>query len=342
MRILHGLSGGVDSACAAKKLMDLGHEVEGAVLLMHEYTEIKAAELSASELSIKLHVIDAKDEFDKTVKENFISEYLSARTPNPCIICNERIKFKFLYDYAMANGFDAISTGHYAKLTVISDEYGERYAISQADDLKKDQSYMLYRLPSFILSKLILPLCNTTKSEVRKAAADNALSVADRPDSQEICFLPDGNYAEYIESARGKSKKGNFIDPDGRVLGTHNGIIRYTVGQRKGLGISLGTRVFVTEINPNNNTVTLSDTPIGSRKIRIFNVVFSGLTVKQLSEGTRVFVKIRYSAPLTEAFATLLENGEIELLFDTPQRAAPGQSAVAYIDGTVAFGGIIR
>ncbi len=342
MKILHGLSGGVDSACSAMKLKAMGHDVEGAVLLMHEYTETEAARRSAEELSIKLHVIDCRFEFDKIVKENFVSEYMSGRTPNPCIICNERVKFKFLYDYAMENGFDAISTGHYAKVVKIIDEYGERHAIARAKDLAKDQSYMLYRLPESILSKLILPLSDITKGEVRKDASEGRISASERPDSQEICFLPGGNYADYIEEVKGKSEKGSFIDAKGNILGTHNGIIRYTVGQRKGLGISLGTRVFVTDINPKNNTVTLSDTPIGKQKIRLSRVVFSGFTRENLVSNRRVLVKIRYSAPLTEAVAELLENGEIQLAFDAPQRAAPGQSAVAYLDDAVVFGGIIQ
>lgn len=341
MRILIGLSGGVDSAYAAKKLIELGHELEGAVLIMHEHTEIEPARLSAEELRIKLHVIDATLEFDKVVKKNFVSEYLSARTPNPCIICNEKVKFKLLYDFAVRNGFDAIATGHYAKVTKIIDKDVEKYAICRADDLKKDQSYMLYRLPPEILSKLILPLGETTKAQVRCAAANGALSAADRPDSQEICFLPDGNYADYIESVCGKAKKGNFIDTDGNILGIHNGIIRYTVGQRKGLGISLGTRAFVTEINPENNTVTLSSEPLGKREIEVLDVVFSGITPDKLARGLRAFVKIRYSAPFVEAVCSLGENGVLKLTFDTPVRAAPGQSAVAYVDGIVAFGGII-
>ena len=341
MRILLGLSGGVDSAYAAKKLMQDGHCVEGAVLLMHEHTEIDAAALAAQELSIKLHVIDATDEFNRIVKENFVSEYLSARTPNPCIICNERVKFKFLYDFAMKEGFDAIATGHYAKVTKICDQFGQRYAISQAEDTKKDQSYMLYRLPQKILSTLVLPLGDTTKLDVRKEAKSRSLSAADRRDSQEICFLPDGNYAEYIESVRGPSKKGDFIDEKGNILGTHNGIIRYTVGQRKGLGISLGSRVFVTEINPDDNTVTLSGEPKGKSEIFISDPVFSGVTPKMLSNPIKARVKIRYSAPLVEAECRLLSDGRISLKFDAPLRAAPGQSAVAYIDKSVAFGGII-
>ena len=162
MRILVGISGGVDSAYAAKKLLTEGHKVEGAVLIMHDYTEIDAAREAAESVGIKLHEIDCRDNFEK-IKENFVSEYTKGRTPNPCIICNERVKFRTLYDYAIDNGFDAIATGHYARLTSIDG----RFALAMPEDKRKEQTYMLYRLPEEILSKLVLPLSEGTKTEIR-------------------------------------------------------------------------------------------------------------------------------------------------------------------------------
>ena len=340
MKILLGLSGGVDSACAAKKLLDEGHEVEGATLLMHEHTETKEAERAARELGIKLHIIDARDTFEEIVKSDLVSEYLSARTPNPCIICNEKVKFRGLYTYAMEHGFDCISTGHYARIEKISDGNDTRFAVKRALDDKKDQSYMLYRLGQDVLSRLLFPLGDFTKEEVRVYAAEQGISAANKKDSQEICFLPDGNYADYIEMKAGRCPEGDFIDTDGRVLGRHKGIIRYTVGQRKGLGISLGERAFVTEIDPIKNTVTLSPTLTGKCEVDISGVVYSGLSRPADGTSLHLKAKLRYTAPLMDCIAEL-HGDSATLRFEQEVKAAPGQSAVLYSGDTIAFGGII-
>ena len=342
MKILVGISGGVDSAAAAKRLIGDGHTVEGIVLIMHEHTELCAAREAAMSIGIPLHEVDCTVEFDRVVKENFVSEYRSARTPNPCIICNERVKFRYMYEYAVAHGFDRIATGHYASVVKISDGLGERYAIAAGKDKRKDQSYMLHRLPSTILEKLLLPLADEEKTDVRAFADSVGISAADRPDSQEICFLPDGNHADFIESVAGKCPEGDFVDEEGHPLGRHRGIIRYTVGQRKGLGIALGERVFVTAIDAEKNTVTLSPTHTGRARIDLADVVCTGLAVAGEPVKLRAEVKIRYTAPLAWAEATVYPDGTASLIFDSPVKAAPGQSAVAYRDGTVLFGGIIR
>lgn len=229
MRILVGISGGVDSAFAAKKLILEGHEVEGAVLIMHEFTELSAAREAAESVGIRLYEIDCRDSFNE-IKQNFVSEYINARTPNPCIICNERVKFKMLYDFAIERGFDAIATGHYARV----ERLNGRYTLAIPEDERKEQTYMLYRLPQNILSRLILPLSEGKKTNIRIIAKEQGISAANREDSQEICFLPNGGHTDYIESVAGKSVEGNFVDENGRVLGRHKGIIHYTVGQRKG------------------------------------------------------------------------------------------------------------
>ncbi len=338
MRILVGISGGVDSACAALELMRSGHTVEGAILKMHEYSDIDGAMRVAEALGIPLHVIDATESFNNIIKENLADEYLAGRTPNPCILCNEKVKFKGLYDFAVEQGFDRIATGHYARIVKCTD----RFAVAAASDGRKDQSYMLYRLPQEILSMLLLPLSDVEKSEVRALAADAGIPVADKKDSQEICFLPNGGHAEFIEERRGICPKGDFISPDGVALGRHNGIIRYTVGQRKGLGIALGERVFVTDINPVDNTVTLSPTMIGREEITVDSLVFSGLETLAEGDEIQLTVRLRYSAPRIPTRVTMLHGGVARLEFDTPVTASPGQSAVLYDGDTVLFGGFIR
>ncbi len=309
------------------------------MLVMHEYCELDSARQVASDIGIKLHEIDASEAFENIVKENFSNEYLAGRTPNPCILCNERVKFKALYDFAMENGFDKIATGHYADVIF---ENG-RYAVKRSVNKAKDQSYMLYRLPQHILEKLMLPLRDFDKSEVRSFAEDENISVASKKDSQEICFLPDGRYAEYIESVKGVCPEGNFVDSDGRVLGKHKGIIHYTVGQRKGLGIALGARVFVTEICPKTNEITLEYNMRGRKEILLSDVVFSGIVPPNEGKLTlELPVKLRYTAPLVMAECELSCDGTARLKFENPMIAAPGQSAVAYIDDRVAFGGYIN
>lgn len=337
MKILVGISGGVDSAYAAKKLLTEGHEVEGAVLIMHDYTELDAARDVATSVGIKLHEIDCRNSFED-IKQNFVNEYTSGRTPNPCIICNERVKFRTLYDYAMANGFDAIATGHYAKVVKIDG----RYALAVPEDMRKEQTYMLYRLPKEILSRLILPLSEGTKSEIREQARDQGISAAYRSDSQEICFLPEGNHTEYIESVAGKCPEGNFVDTDGKILGRHKGIIHYTVGQRKGLGISLGERAFVTAIDPENNTVTLEPKISGKDSLFITDIVYSGMAAPESETVVELDVKLRYTAPLVKTVARLYPDGTAKLELPEPQKFAPGQSAVLYRDGVVMLGGLIK
>ena len=340
MKILIGMSGGVDSTYAAFRLKEQGHTVEGAVLIMHEYTDITAARAAAESVGIPLTVIDARERFCACVIPNFIAEYSHARTPNPCIVCNSDVKFRLLCDFAVENGFDAIATGHYAN--IINVESNGRYAIKRAGDSKKDQTYMLWRLPQDILARLILPLGDMTKEELRENAGAHGLSSADAPDSQEICFIPDGDYASYIEENIGASTPGDFVDEEGSVLGQHSGIINYTVGQRKGLGISLGARAFVKSICPESNRVIISLDPPMSDTVSISGMVFSGM--EEPSEGAKIplSVKLRYQAPPIECSAEYLGQGRAKLHLSTPARSlTPGQSAVLYDGDTVVAGGFI-
>ena len=342
MKILLGMSGGLDSTYAARRLMDEGHVVEGAVLVMHPHTDISAARESADALGIPLHVISAEEDFEKSVVENFLDEYICARTPNPCVICNREVKFERLVSFACENGFDKIATGHYASVVKISSGNEERYALKRSRDIKKDQTYMLWRLSQRQLGMLMLPLSDLEKSEVREAARGEGLVAADREESQEICFIPDGDYAAFIENRRGVSEKGSFINNDGKILGEHNGIIRYTIGQRKGLGIAMGERVFVTDINVMNNTITLSPDDSYADRILISDVVFSGIPEMKAGEECDLSVKVRYLAPMIKARLRYLGEGRAEALLETPVRAVtPGQSAVFYDGDLVALGGFI-
>jgi tRNA-specific 2-thiouridylase len=342
MKILLGMSGGIDSTYAAVKLKSEGHTVEGAVLVMHEYTELDAARQAAESVGIPLHEIDCRKRFDEIVKRNFIEEYKNARTPNPCIICNSEIKFRLLCDEAKKCGFDKIATGHYASIVKLFFGENVRYAIARPRDTKKDQTYMLWRLSQDILSMLMFPLSDSVKADVRDAARLSGLAVADREESQEICFIPDGDYAAYIESRYGKSEEGWFVDEEGRRLGRHKGIIHYTVGQRKGLGIAHGKRAFINNINVEKNEITLGFDKELCNVVSVSDIVFSGMEPPTSPVTVECEVKLRYQARPTAASVTIFPDMKAKVDLVVPQPSVtPGQSAVFYKDNTVLFGGFI-
>ena len=339
MKILIGLSGGLDSTYAAYLLKKGGHTVIGASVIMHKYTDTTAAKKAAETIGISYIEIDKSSEFNSIVVTNFIDEYCNGRTPNPCVVCNRFIKFDALYEYAMENGFDAVSTGHYSSI----EKENNRYFIKRADDTSKDQSYVLWRLSQEQLSMLYLPLSGMKKSEIRDKARLLGFSAADAPESQENCFIPDNDYVSFIKNSTGKDfPSGNFLDRDGGILGPHKGLINYTVGQRKGLGISLGEPMFVASLNPIDNSVTL---------VRSGEEYFSSMIVDDLSfmklppnhnlKKMNATVKVRYSAKPINCEIIFAED-TIEVIFETPIRAVtPGQSAVFYQDNDLLFGGII-
>ncbi len=341
MRILVGMSGGIDSTYAAIKLKNEGHTVEGAVLVMHDYTETELAKKSALEVGIPIHIVDAREKFNSSVIPDFINEYINGRTPNPCIICNSEVKFLVLLRFALENGFDAIATGHYAKIVKVTKNGRIHHAVARAKDMKKDQSYMLYRLGEDILSRLILPLGDMTKEEIREEATRLSLSSADRGESQEICFIPDNDYASFIEERVGDSVPGEFVDENGCVLGIHKGIIHYTVGQRKGLGISASARIFVTDIDPKTRRITLSYENKMKKRLFVSGIRPLGRE-EYIKAGSRYFVKTRYHATPTPCVIEEVCDDGIYIAHDTPIKApTPGQSAVFYDGDVVAFGGII-
>ena len=339
-KVLLGMSGGIDSTYAVLKLRSLGYEVEGAILKMSEHTDIPAAQRAADALGVKLHVVDCREEFSSCVVENFVSEYCSARTPNPCIVCNREVKFKKLCDCAKAVGCDTVSTGHYAR--VLRNEENGRYYISRGLDSRKDQSYVLWRLSQEELEMLFFPLADDVKIEVKERSKEMALPSAEAKESQEICFIPSNDHTAYMEELLGKKfEEGNFVDADGKVLGKHKGVPRYTIGQRKGLGISLGTHAFVTSIDPVANTVTLGDEEeLFKNELCISDLIFQKRIIAD-GESVRLFAKIRYAAKPVMCTVTV-NGGKAHVVLDESARAiTPGQSAVFYDGDDVVFGGFI-
>lgn len=340
MKIVVGLSGGLDSAFTAYTLKNEGHSVEGLCLVMHDYTDVEGAKRVAELLDIKLHTLDCRDTFKKYVISNFISEYSSGHTPNPCTVCNRYVKIAQLCNFARENGFDKAATGHYAK--IFFDQQSQRYCIEKGSDERKDQSYMLWYLTQEQLSTLYFPLSDITKEEIRKQAATTPFAhLADAKESQEICFIPDNDYAGYIEREKGKFPQGNFVDAAGKVLGRHKGIIHYTVGQRKGLGIALGAPAYITNIDPVKNTVTVEKmSDVQSNALTAVNLNGQLFDVKEGGEYT-LDVKIRYAAKPMTAKVKITDEKAI-VTFDAPVRAVtPGQSAVFYQNNKIAFGGTI-
>jgi tRNA-specific 2-thiouridylase len=337
-KVLIALSGGVDSAVVAERLKSEGHEIEGLFLKMSPLHEnaAPAAKNTADALGIPLNIEDATDLFSSVVISDFLSEYSSGRTPNPCIVCNPLVKFKLLYDFAIKNGFEKIATGHWAN---IAEENGKKY-ISVAANRKKDQSYMLYRLPKEIIDMLIFPLGSVSdKAEVREIAKNASLPNFSAPDSQEICFV-EGDYTEYIKERLKDIRSGCFIGPEGENLGCHKGIIHYTVGQRKGLGVSYNSPLYVKSINAENGNVHLCRSGEEYFSSLYLNKVFFPYEPEEKTFSSSV--KVRYSASGEEAEVRVFENGEAEVLFSRPVRAAcPGQSAVFYRGNTVIGGGMI-
>lgn len=324
---------------AARILIEQGHEVEGAVLLMTDHSTPAEAEVSAREVGIPLHVIDCREEFQRVVIGDFLDEYRRGRTPSPCTVCNRNVKMNYLHRYAVENGFDGYATGHYCK--IVQGENG-RFAPQLAKDLRKDQTYMLWRMTQEQLSILHTPLADRMKAELRAEAAELGLTAAGAGESQDTCFIPEGmTCRDYLAAHIGEDLSGNFVDADGKALGKHLGIQYYTVGQRKGLGIALGKPAFVTRIDPIAKTVMLrfaEDT--FAKKITISHLNFVGDEPRTEGELKRL-VKIRYAAPPVPA--TIRFEGEVATVeFDSPVRTpAPGQSAVFYDGDRLALGGVI-
>lgn len=347
-RVLLGMSGGVDSSVAAHLLKERGYEVVGVTMkLWSDSNEIdtptKDARKVCEKLGIEFHEVDFKKEFKEKVIDNFIDEYFKGHTPNPCVYCNKNIKFDDLFKKADELNCKYVATGHYA-LIGHNEETG-KYELRKAKNDKKDQTYVLYNLNQEKLSRIIFPIGEYEKDKIREIAQDIGLEVHNKPESQDICFIPDGDYEKFIkENSDRQIFKGSFVDGDGNVLGSHNGIINYTIGQRKGLGITFGKPTYVVGIDGNENTITLGDNEdLYTDSLIAKDVNFTIFDIKELKEDLRVEAKIRYSASPSKAIVTKIDDNRVQVKFDIPQRAiTKGQSVVFYKGEVLLGGGIIE
>ena len=335
------MSGGVDSSAAAVCLQRAGYECIGATMVMHGECDsegVSDARAVAEALNMDFQVIDVRDEFRRYVMDEFVRSYLAGETPNPCIVCNKTLKFGLFADYAKKLGADTIATGHYARV----EKCGDRYLLKKGKDPKKDQSYVLYNLNQKILSRLVLPLGAMDKSEVRELALEASLKNASKKESQDICFVPDGDYVGFIERYTGRlPPEGDFVLRDGKVMGRHKGIIRYTVGQQKKLGLGIHTPLYVLEKDAAANRIILgSNEDLFTRTVIAKDI--NWIADEAPTFPFRAAAKIRYKH--AEQSATVEEAGEgrVKVTFDEPQRAAtPGQAVVFYDGDTVIGGGTV-
>ena len=354
-RVVVGMSGGVGSSVAAYLLKEQGYDVVGVTMQIWQKEDacsieenggccglsaVEDARRVAAALKIPYYVMNFRQEFQKSVIDYFTDEYLNGRTPNPCIACNRYVKWEALLNRSLSIGADYIATGHYARIEQLPNG---RYALRRSAALAKDQTYALYNLTQEQLKRTLMPVGAYSKDEIRAIAERKGLLVADKPDSQDICFVPDGDYASFIEkTVRERSGQelpdGNFVTPDGRILGRHKGIVHYTVGQRKGLGLALGYPAFVLEIRPETNEVVIGTYEESlTRTVKADGLNF--MSIEDLTEPRRVFARIRYNHK--GAWCTVEKTGsdEVTCHFEEPQRAVtPGQALVFY-DGEYVLGG---
>lgn len=350
-KVVVGMSGGVDSSVAAYLLKEQGYDVIGVTMQIWQdesqeqiednggccgITAVDDARRVAMQLDIPYYVMNFKNEFKKNVIDYFTDEYIHGRTPNPCIACNRHVKWESLLKRSLEIGADCIATGHYARIAQL--ENG-RYAIRNSVTAKKDQTYALYNLTQEQLSHTLMPVGDYNKDEIRAIAEKIGIQVAHKPDSMEICFVPDNDYAGFITRETGYvSRPGNFVDLQGNILGTHKGIIHYTVGQRKGLGLAMGHPVFVVAIRPETNEVVIGENDdVFSTKLYANNINL--MSVDKIEEPIRARAKIRYSHEGADCTIRMADDGLLECVFDEKQRAVtPGQALVIY-DGDYVLGG---
>lgn len=349
-KVLLGMSGGVDSSVSALLLKEKGYEVIGITMQLwcDDNKTVEDAKKVCDKLGIEHHVVNYKEEFKKYVIDDFINKYLDAKTPNPCIECNRYLKFGMMWEKAKELGAYYIATGHYAK-TCYSEKY-KRYVIKKSDSIKKDQSYVLYNIPKEIIEHIIFPLQSfESKDDIRNIAIKNGLSVANKPDSQEICFIPDNDYSNFLKEnvndieSKNCIKPGNIVDISGNVRGKHKGLINYTIGQRKGLGIQNDKPLYVIKLDKKYNQVIVGQKENTYSKEAFVNDI-NLLAIDNITNSINVKAKIRYAAK--EASATVYsvegKNDLLKVVFDEPQMAiTPGQAIVFYDDDIVIGGGKI-
>jgi len=356
-KVIVAMSGGVDSSVTAALLKEKGYEVIGLTYNLwpsddsnlqrrkHETCCGFRARMDAHQVAIKLNIshymADYREIFKKTVVEYFCNEYFEGRTPNPCIRCNQYVKFGYLLEHAKKLGADFIATGHYAR--IVYDEKKKRYLLKKGIDPKKDQSYFLYTMSQEQLSKTLMPLGEYTKRKVREIARNLGLPVAWRAESQEICFIPDGNYSEFLAKIRPNDvKPGPIINKRGEILGQHKGIIYYTIGQRKGLEISSERPLYVISIDKKTNTIVVGEDKEVYRNEFIVEEI-NWIMEEKKEKPFKAKVKIRYIHPEADADIIPMNQNRAYVRFLTPQRAiTPGQSAVFYDGDIVIGGGVIK
>ncbi|MBP0971259.1 MAG: tRNA 2-thiouridine(34) synthase MnmA [Oscillospiraceae bacterium] len=350
-RVIVGMSGGVDSAVTAYLLKIAGYDVIGVTLRTWQSAdgkesrccEITDARNIADQLDIPYYALNCLTEFREQITAPFVEAYLSGKTPNPCILCNRDIKWHRLLEFADRLNADYVATGHYASVLQLPNG---RYTVRQAAHHAKDQTYMLCRLTQEQLRRTFMPLGNLTKQEVRQIAEQAGLPVAHKKDSQEICFVTDGHYADFIEehAERELPPYGDFVNSSGETVGQHHGIYRYTVGQRKGLGVALGMPAYVQKICEDTNQILLgSEAELYQNSVICNDVSFMGIDGLRCGETLRADVKIRYHHAPQAATVTILPDGTMQIQFEQPVRApAPGQTAVLYDSNACVIGcGII-
>ncbi len=354
-KVMVAMSGGLDSSMAALLLQQAGYEIIGVTMVLFPddislpagdrdcgYSNaVEDARRVCGMLGIPFHVLNFCELFGQKVVDYFVSSYLQGKTPNPCIVCNRQLKFGALLEKAKTLGMDYLATGHYARCWY--DSQRGRYLLAKGLDANKDQSYALFSLTQGQLAHILLPLGDYTKEQIRSLAVRYNLPVAQKSESQDICFIPDGDYRQYLQTkVPGGIRPGPIVDKEGRILGEHRGLPFYTVGQRKGLGLAMGKPYFVVALDSQRNAVI-----VGPREDLQRQTLYAGdnnyILWRELPSKARIKAKIRYRAP--EALATWepLPQGRAQLEFDEPQRAiTPGQAVVYYQDDLVVGGGIIE
>ncbi len=336
-KVLIGMSGGVDSSVSAYLLKKKGYEVIGATIQMTDIKDSDAPKVCKS-LGIEHMYIDRREEFKKEIINYFLNEYKEGKTPNPCTLCNRKVKFETLIQEANKLNCDFISTGHYVRVQ----KKGNRYFLRKGKDKTKDQSYVLYKLTQGQLSRCIFPLGNITKRKVRNIAKKLNLEVAEKKDSQEICFIPDNDYSGYIErNSKENFEKGNIVDKEGNILGQHKGVYNYTIGQRKGIEISSKEPLYIVDINVEKNEIVVgSEKDIYMDELIATNLNWIG--IESLENSMKVRGKIRYGGTESKCTISNTNDGNVLVKFDEKQRAiTPGQSIVFYKNDIVIGGGTI-